>query len=43
MLKKHKVKISGSKIRKLLMENKKIPEYLMDFKISRLLSKKSLI
>ena len=42
-LKKHKVKISGSKIRKLLMENKKIPEYLMDFKISRLLSKKSLI
>ena len=42
-LKKHKVKINGSKIRQLLMENKKIPHYLMDFKISRLLSKKSLI
>jgi sulfate adenylyltransferase len=42
-LEKHKVKISGSKIRQLLLENKKIPHYLMDIKISKLLSKKSLI
>ena len=42
-LKKHKVKISGSKIRELLRRNKVIPNYLMDLKISKLLSKKSLI
>tara|TARA_Y100000996_G_C22555229_1_gene655302 strand:- start:739 stop:1794 length:1056 start_codon:yes stop_codon:yes gene_type:complete len=42
-LKKYKVKISGSKIRGLLRQNKKIPGYLMDLKISKLLSKKSLI
>ena len=41
--KKYKVKISGTKIRNLLKQNKKIPSYLMDFKISKLLSKKSLI
>ena len=37
------IKISGSIIRKLLNENKLIPKYLMDPKISKLLSKKSLI
>ena len=42
-LKKYKIKISGSKIRKLLKENKLIPDYLMNQKISKLLSKKSLI
>ena len=42
-LPKHIIKISGSKIRKLLKENKKIPSYLMNTKISKLLSKKSLI
>ena len=42
-LKKHKIKISGSKIRDLLNKNKIIPNYLMDFNISKLLSKKSLI
>ena len=42
-LKKHKIKISGSKIRKLLKSNKTIPNYLMDLKISKYLSKKSLI
>ena len=42
-LKKHKVRISGSKIRKLLKQNKSIPSHLMDMKISKLLSKKSLI
>lgn len=36
-------KISGTKIRKLLKENKKIPDYLMDKNISTLISKKSLI
>jgi len=41
--KKHKVKISGSKIRELLKKNKSIPDYLMDTKISKLLSKESLI
>ncbi len=41
--KKHKVKISGSKIRQLLKQNKEIPSYLMDLKISKFLSKKSLI
>ncbi len=40
---KHKVKISGSKIRDLLRQNKKIPSYLMDSNISKLLSIKSLI
>ena len=40
---KHKIKISGSKIRELLKKNKRIPDYLMDTKISKLLSKKSLI
>tara|TARA_B100000787_G_scaffold52758_1_gene38126 strand:- start:6610 stop:7677 length:1068 start_codon:yes stop_codon:yes gene_type:complete len=42
-LKKHKIKISGSKIRELLIKNKTIPSYLMDLKISKFLSKKSLI
>ncbi len=42
-LKKHKIKISGTKIRKLLMRNEKIPNYLMDLTISKYLSKKSLI
>jgi sulfate adenylyltransferase len=37
------IKISGSLIRKLLKENKSIPQYLMNPKISKLLSKKSLI
>ena len=37
------IKISGSKIRKLLKQNKKIPSYLMDPNISKLLSQKSLI
>ena len=41
--KKFKIKISGSKIRKLLKNDKKIRDYLMDIKISKLLSKKSLI
>ena len=40
---KYKIKISGSKIRGFLKQNKRIPGYLMDFKISKLLSKKSLI
>ena len=40
---KNKVKISGSKIRELLKKNKSIPSYLMDPKISKILSKKSLI
>ncbi|MDA7795991.1 hypothetical protein N8953_03450 [Candidatus Pelagibacter sp.] len=42
-LKANIIKISGSLIRKLLNENKSIPQYLMDPKISKLLSKKSLI
>jgi sulfate adenylyltransferase len=42
-LKKNIIKISGSLIRKLLNENKLVPQYLMDPKISKLLSKKSLI
>jgi sulfate adenylyltransferase len=42
-LKTNIIKISGSLIRKLLNENKSIPQYLMDPKISKLLSKKSLI
>ena len=42
-LKKHEIKISGSKIRKLLKENKLIPKYLMCPEISNLLSSKSLI
>ena len=42
-IKKNKVKISGSKIRDLLKKNKKIPNYLMDTNISKLLSRKSLI
>lgn len=42
-IKKNKAKISGSKIRELLKKNKKIPSYLMDINISKLLSKKSLI
>jgi sulfate adenylyltransferase len=42
-LKTNIIKISGSLIRKLLNENKLIPQYLMDPKISKLLSKKSLI
>ncbi len=37
------IKISGSLIRKMIKENKTIPEYLMDPKISKLLSSKSLI
>jgi sulfate adenylyltransferase len=41
--KKHKIKISGSMIRELLIKNKVIPGYLMDSKISKLISKKSLI
>ena len=41
--KKHVIKISGSLIRKMLKKNKPIPEYLMNPKISNLLSKKSLI
>lgn len=40
---KHIEKISGSKIRNLLRKNRQIPKYLMDPKISKLLSKKSLI
>lgn len=40
---KYKIKISGSKIRRFLKLNKRIPSYLMDTKISKLLSKKSLI
>ena len=42
-LNKHHIKIRGSKIRELLKKNKKIPSYLMDLNISKLLSKKSLI
>ena len=42
-IKKYKVKISGSKIRDLLRKNKLIPNHLMDNKISKLISKKSLI
>ena len=42
-LKKHKIKISGTNIRKLLSKNKLIPNYLMDLNISKLLSKKTLI
>ena len=42
-LNKNIIKISGSLIRKLLNENKIIPQYLMNPKISKLLSKKSLI
>ena len=42
-LKKHIKKISGSLVRKLLRINKSIPNYLMNQKFSRLLSKKSLI
>jgi len=42
-LQKNIIKISGSLIRGLLKENKFIPEYLMNPKISKLLSKKSLI
>ena len=41
--KKDIVKISGSKIRDFLNKNKPIPNYLMDPRISKLLSKKSLI
>jgi sulfate adenylyltransferase len=42
-LQKNIKKISGSQIRKLLSEKKLIQEYLMNPKISKLLSKKSLI
>ena len=42
-LSKNIIKISGSLIRKLIKKNKSIPEYLMSPKISKLLSKKSLI
>ena len=42
-LKKNVKKISGSMVRKLLKANKLIPNYLMNQRISRLLSKKSLI
>jgi len=42
-LNKNIIKISGSLIRKLLKEEKSIPKYLMSPKISKLLSKKSLI
>ena len=42
-LQKDIIKISGSQIRKLLQKNKLIPEFLMNPRISRLLSKKSLI
>ncbi len=38
-----KVKISGTKIRKLLIQKKKIPEYLMDSRISKKLSVKSIL
>tara|TARA_B110000003_G_scaffold226014_1_gene226920 strand:+ start:2660 stop:3700 length:1041 start_codon:yes stop_codon:yes gene_type:complete len=40
---KQKILISGSKIRYLLLKNKKIPEYLMSKDISKLISSKSLI
>ena len=40
---KHKLLISGSKIRSLLLSNKKIPENLMSRQISELISSKSLI
>jgi len=42
-LKKHQIKISGTKIRELLSKSKPIPNYLMDQNISKLLSKKTLI
>ena len=42
-LKKHIKKISGSHIRNLLKKEISIPDYLMSPKISRLISKKSLI
>jgi sulfate adenylyltransferase len=42
-LDKHVKKISGSKIRELLRKNKPISEYLMNPKISKLLSKKFLL
>lgn len=38
-----KIKISGTMVRNLLKKNKKIPSYLMDHKISKFLSKRSLI
>lgn len=41
--KKDIIKISGSKIRDMLKRNKPIPSYFMDTRISKLLSKKSLI
>jgi len=37
------IKISGSLVRNLLKKNKKIPKYLMDTKISNLISKNSLV
>lgn len=37
------IKISGSEVRRLLLNNKKIPSYLMDKKISKKLNKNSLI
>lgn len=41
--KSKKVKISGSKIRSLLVKNRLIPNYLMDRNISKLIRRKSLI
>ena len=38
-----KIQISGSKIRKLIIEERKIPKSLMDTKISKNLNKKSLL
>ena len=40
---KKKEKINGTKIRKYIIKNKKIPEYLMDSKISKQLSVKSVL
>ncbi len=40
---KKKVKISGTKIRKLIMQKKNIPEYLMDSNISKQVSIKSIL
>ena len=41
--KKTKIAISGSKIRYLIKKNIKIPEYLMDIRISKKINQKSLI
>ena len=36
-------KISGTKIRRLILKRKKIPKHLLSNKISKILSKKSLL